>query len=74
MNIRGLGDRWLAGEAIDGVVFQRHDSVEVLTGRFEGEHGRIELLMDVEPEARYLVKVATSERLVPIAQSALRRR
>jgi len=73
MQMRGLGDRWLAGERIDGVSFQRHDAVEVMMGRYEGEAGRIELLMDLEPEARYLVKLASEERMVPVTQSSLRK-
>ena len=74
MSVRGIGDRWLAGEAIEGVTFHRHDPVEIFVGRHEGQFGRIELLMDVEPEARYLVKLDEAGRLVPVNQSALRRR
>jgi len=74
MSVRGIGDRWLAGETIDGVTLHRHDPVEIVAGRHEGQFGRIELLMDVEPEARYLVKLDEAERLVPVNQSALRRR
>jgi hypothetical protein len=74
MSVRGIGDRWLAGEAIDGVAFQRHDPVGIVGGRHEGQTGRIELLMNVEPEARYLVKLDDGERLVPVNQSALRMR
>lgn len=74
MTHRGIGDRWLAGEQIDGVAFQRHDAVEVSTGRHQGATGRIELLMALEPEARYLVKLEPNGRLAPVAQSALQRR
>ena len=73
MDIRGIGDRWLAGERIDGVSFQRHDAVEVMMGRYEGETGRIELLMDLGPETKYLVKLGAGERMVPVMQSALRK-
>lgn len=74
MTLRGIGDRWLAGEKIDGVSLQRHDAVDISAGRHEGEIGRVELLMDVQPEARYLIKLAQSGRLVPVSESALRRR
>lgn len=73
MDMRGIGDRWLADETIDGVGFRRHDIVEIMTGKYEGEIGRIELLMDLAPEARYLVKLTSSGRMVPVAQSALQR-
>ena len=71
MTLRGIGDRWLAGESIDGVSFQRHDAVAISAGRHEGKTGHIELLMDVEPEARYLVKLEVDGRLVPVSESAL---
>ena len=74
MSVRGIGDRWLAGEPIEGVSVHRHDAGEIVAGRHEGQFGRIELLMDVDPEARYLVKLDEAERLVPVNQSALQRR
>lgn len=74
MTLRGIGDRWLAGEEIDGVSYHRHDTVDILDGKHEGKTGRIELLMDVGPEARYLVKLEPDGRLVPVGESALRRR
>ena len=73
MTLRGIGDRWLAGEQIEGVSFHRHDAVEVAAGKHAGKTGRIELLMDVEPEARYLVELRPDGRLTPVNESALRK-
>ena len=66
----GVGDRWLAGESLEGVRFAAHDAVEVLIGRREGESGTILLLVALEPEPAYLVQVGTTR--VRLAQSALR--
>jgi hypothetical protein len=74
MSVRGIGDRWLAGDVIEGVSMRRHDAVQIVAGRHEGQPGLIELLMDLQPEARYLVKLDQGGRLVPVNQSALRLR
>lgn len=66
----GVGDRWLAGEALEGVRFAAHDAVEVLIGRHEGDAGIILLLVALEPEPAYLVQVGGTR--VRLAQSALR--
>lgn len=66
----GVGDRWLAGEPLDGVRFAAHDAVEVLIGRREGEAGTILLLVALEPEPAYLVQVGSAR--VRLLQSALR--
>lgn len=68
---RGLGDRWLAGEAVDGVAFALHDAVEVVAGPLDGERGSITLLMGLSPEPSYLVTLAGG-RDVRMRQSALR--
>lgn len=70
--IQGIGDRWLAGEAIDGVHFALHDAVELVGGPLDGERGTISLLMGLAPEPSYLVSVG-SGRDVRLRQSALRR-
>ena len=66
----GVGDRWLAGEALEGVRFAAPDAVEVLIGRREGDAGTILLLVALEPEPAYLVQLGSAR--VRLAQSALR--
>jgi hypothetical protein len=68
---QGIGDRWLAGEAVPGVRFALHDAVEVVGGQFDGEHGSITLLMLLTPEPSYLVSIR-SRGDVRIRQSSLR--
>ncbi len=68
----GAGDRWLAGERVDGVLFGHHDRVEFVTGRFGGERGRVELLLALGPEPRYLVALERGGEAVRVRQSALR--
>lgn len=52
---RGIGDRWLAGEPIDGVAFAQNDAVRVREGRHAGRTGRVLLLADAPPSTAYLV-------------------
>lgn len=67
---RGLGDRWLAGERIDGVAFAQNDAVRVREGRHAGRLGRVLLLADAPPAAAYLVDLGDG-RPARLAQSAL---
>lgn len=70
--MRGAGDRWLAGEPLDGVRFALHDPVEIVGGPLDGLRGTIALLMALTPEPSYLV--ALRDRAdVRVRQSALRR-
>ena len=69
---QGVGDRWLAGEAVDGVCYALHDAVEITGGPLDGERGTIALLMGLSPEPSYLVMLA-GRRDVRVRQSALRR-
>jgi sugar (pentulose or hexulose) kinase len=55
--MRGAGDRWLAGEAIEGVTFGLHDRVQVVGGTFDGAVGSIALLIGLSPEPSYLVSL-----------------
>lgn len=57
MSVRGLGDRWLAGESVPGVTFARHDQVRITTGAREGALGVIGLLVALEPEPQYFVEL-----------------
>ena len=66
----GIGDRWLAGERLDGVRYNARDEVEVLIGKREGERGVVLLLIAIEPEPAYLVEIRAAR--VRLLQSALR--
>ena len=72
MTIRGLGDRWLAGEAIPGVAFAHNQAVEILTGPRARERGTIALLLGVMPEPLYLVALGSGRGDVRVRQSGLR--
>jgi hypothetical protein len=69
---QGVGDRWLAGESVEGVQFALHDAVEIVGGQLDGERGTIALLMGLSPEPSYLVALP-ERRDVRVRQSALRR-
>lgn len=72
MEARGLGDRWLAGEAIPGVLFARNDSVEITDGPNSGASGSITLLVGVRPQPTYLVELGSGRGDVRVRQSELR--
>ena len=72
MELRGLGDRWLAGEPVPGVTFAHHDRVSIAAGRHAGERGLVQLLLAVSPEPVYLVDVGGGAHGVRVRQSALR--
>lgn len=72
LNLRGAGDRWLAGEPVAGVQFALHDAVTVADGPYVGESGSIVLLMGLRPEPTYLVEVGSGRGKVRIRQSELR--
>lgn len=57
MDHRRIGDRWLAGETLEGIAFARHDSVRIATGAFEGRIGGITLLLTPPPDPLYLVEL-----------------
>ena len=68
---QGLGDRWLAGDPIEGIRFAHHATVEISGGSLDGRRGTIVLLLAATPEPVYLVAVAEGGD-VRIRQSALR--
>jgi hypothetical protein len=57
--MRGVGDRWLAGQEVPGVLFAHHDLVEVTAGPHAGASGTIALLIGLSPEPTYLVSLGT---------------
>lgn len=68
---RGVGDRWLTGEAVAGVAFGLHDRVLITTGRHAGAVGGVALLALLRPEPSYLVALGDGT-TVRARQSALR--
>jgi hypothetical protein len=72
LETRGLGDRLLAGEAIDGVLFAHHDTVSIVEGPHSGGIGSIVLLMGIRPQPTYLVEMGSGRGNVRVRQSELR--
>lgn len=70
---RGLGDRWLAGETIDGVAFAQHEPVVLRAGRRAGRVGRVLLLASGPPDPHYLVAVDDEPRPLRLRESELER-
>lgn len=71
MSRRGLGDRWLAGESVDGVGFAQHARVSLVAGPRLGARGTVLLLLAVDPEPVYLIGLDSGGD-VRARQSALR--
>jgi hypothetical protein len=69
--MRGAGDRWLAGREVPGVRFAHHDGVEVVAGSYVGARGTIALLIGLSPEPSYLVALGPGGD-VRVRQSQLR--
>lgn len=72
MEIRGLGDRWLAGQAIEGVLFAHNDPVSITEGPHSGEGGCIVMLTGIRPQPTYLVELGSGRGDVRVRQSELR--
>jgi hypothetical protein len=70
--IRGLGDRWLAGETVPGVAFAQHEPVDILVGARATERGAVVVLLGVDPEPVYLVELGSGRGEVRVRQSGLR--
>jgi hypothetical protein len=69
--MRGVGDRWLAGQEVPGVRFAHHDPVEITAGPHDGARGTIALLIGLVPEPSYLVALGARGD-VRVRQSLLR--
>lgn len=67
----GIGDRWLAGYAIEGVAFGPGASVEFVRGPRMGARATVLLLVSVATEPTYRVRAASGDEL-HVRQSALR--
>lgn len=55
----GIGDRWLAGEPVDGISFAHHERVRIVQGPHAGVVGTVALLLGVTPEPSYLISLGT---------------
>ena len=53
-----LSHRWTTRDPIGGVAFARDEGVRVVAGTYTGAAGTVVGLLEVEPEARYLVRLA----------------
>ena len=66
-----LIERWMAGEALQGVEYELNDLVEVLAGTHAGERGTVIAPVEFEPEPVFVVELSTGTD-VEVAQSLLR--
>jgi hypothetical protein len=73
MSIRGQGDRWLAGEPIEGVELEQYAPVRITSGPYAGQTGFVALLLNLEDDPLYLVTLAFGAGDVRARQSALQR-
>jgi hypothetical protein len=71
LEARGLGDRWLAGDTIPGVLFARNALVAITDGPCSGESGAITLLVGIRPQPTYLVELGSGRGHVRVRQSEL---
>ena len=67
----GVGDRWLAGETVDGVAFGPGQQVALARGPRAGERATVLLLVAVQPAPTYRVRTAAGDELL-VRQPALR--
>ncbi|HET7232175.1 MAG TPA: hypothetical protein VFJ16_19365 [Longimicrobium sp.] len=67
-----MGDRWLAGDVIEGVLFARNDAVAITDGPNSGESGSILLLVGIRPQPTYLVELGNGRGNVRVRQAELR--
>ena len=71
MELRGVGDRWMAGEQVDGVAFGPRAPVEITGGTHTATRAVVLLLSDVREEPVYLVELAAGG-VARVRQSWLR--
>ena len=73
MKYRGQGDRWLAGEPIQGVLFEHHAAVDIIGGAHAGQSGSVVFLMNLDADPLYLVALSSGAGDVRVRQSSLQR-
>jgi hypothetical protein len=71
VELRGVGDRWMAGEHVPGVSFGLRQPVEITGGVHDGARGVVLLLVGIAPEPVYRVELPTGT-VVRAPQSVLR--
>jgi hypothetical protein len=71
VELRGVGDRWMAGETVAGVEFAVRQAVTITGGARAGERGTVLLLVDVAAEPVYFVELRAGA-VVRVRQSQLR--
>jgi len=72
MTLRGAGDRWLAGEGIDGIAFAHKESVDVVSGPHKGRRGTVIVLINLDADPLYLLALSAGGGDVRARQSQLR--
>ena len=72
MGTPGAGDRWMAGERLEGVAFAQRDVVVVVAGPHAGARGVVILLLSLPPDPLYLVELEGEGQDIRVRQSALR--
>jgi hypothetical protein len=73
IEIRGVGDRWLDGEKIDGVDFPLHARVMITVGKYAGMTGTVAFLMNLDEDPLYLVELSAGTGDVRVRGAGLRR-
>jgi hypothetical protein len=73
LEIRGVGDRWLDGERIDGIEFPLNARVVITTGRYAGKAGTVAFLMNLDEDPLYLVELSDGTGDVRVRGAGLRR-
>jgi len=73
LDIRGVGDRWLSGEKIEGVELPLHARVMITLGRHAGTTGTVAFLMNLDADPLYLVELSEGTGDVRVRGGSLRR-
>jgi hypothetical protein len=72
-DIRGVGDRWLAGEPIEGVEFPLNAHVMLTLGWHAGKTGTVAFLMNLDGDPMYLVELRDGSGDVRVRGGGMRR-
>jgi hypothetical protein len=72
MPSRDLGQAFLNGDSIAGVVYAHNDCVRVVSGPHTGDSGSLVTVLSVDPEPKYILE-AESGRDIEVLQSQIER-
>jgi hypothetical protein len=72
MTVRGAGDRWLAGEALQGIHFGLNEPVTIVRGHYKEQCGCVVLLLSLDADPVYLVALGSGGGDARVRQSQLR--